>query len=66
VRWGRAETVEDSVGDVCNGFPRGSFAFQTPKVVLEDVLLEHPAMQGISFTGSTSVGKELVRRSETL
>ena len=28
-----------------------------------DVLLEHPAMQAVSFTGSTGVGKELVRRA---
>ena len=28
-----------------------------------EVLLEHPAIRAISFTGSTSVGKELVRRA---
>lgn len=31
--------------------------------MIGEVFLEHPAVQGISFTGSTSIGKELVRRS---
>jgi succinate-semialdehyde dehydrogenase/glutarate-semialdehyde dehydrogenase len=34
-----------------------------PSRALADVFFEHPAVRKISFTGSTEVGKELIRRS---
>ena len=34
-----------------------------PAVPFADALFEHPAVRKISFTGSTAVGKELIRRS---
>ena len=34
-----------------------------PPVPFADALFEHPAVRKISFTGSTAVGKELIRRS---
>ena len=34
-----------------------------PSRMFADALFEHPAVRKISFTGSTGVGKELIRRS---
>jgi succinate-semialdehyde dehydrogenase/glutarate-semialdehyde dehydrogenase len=46
------------------GIPRGvANLVMGPSRLFADALFEHPAVRKISFTGSTAVGKELIRRS---
>jgi succinate-semialdehyde dehydrogenase/glutarate-semialdehyde dehydrogenase len=46
------------------GFPPGVANLVIgPSRAIADVYFEHPAVRKISFTGSTEVGKELIRRS---